>query len=242
MYSTQNLMSKLNQNVGGYLIQRLYDHGVRHVFGVPGDFVLGFYQQLIQSNKLKVINTCDEQGAGFAADAYARINGLGVVCVTYCVGGLKVVNATAQAFAEKSPVVIISGAPGIKERRKNPLLHHKVKEFDTQQKVFDHVTVDYVVLDDSKTAVKNIERVLSSARKYRRPVYIELPRDIVSAAIPPIHEDHDIGAQMSSAKLYYRAEEVGGGAPGEECKTDIGYKINYYNLLIKQIFLLYPQC
>jgi indolepyruvate decarboxylase len=95
MHFNQNLMSKLNQNVGGYLIQRLYDHGVRHVFGVPGDFVLGFYQQLIQSNKLKVINTCDEQGAGFAADAYARISGLGVVCVTYCVGGLKVVNATA---------------------------------------------------------------------------------------------------------------------------------------------------
>jgi indolepyruvate decarboxylase len=214
-------MSKLNQNVGGYLIQRLYDHGVRHIFGVPGDFVLGFYQQLIQSNKLKVINTCDEQGAGFAADAYARINGLGVVCVTYCVGGLKVVNATAQAFAEKSPVVVISGAPGIKERRKNPLLHHKVKDFDTQQKVFEHVTVDYVVLDDSKTAVENIERVLSSARRYRRPVYIELPRDIVSAAIPPIHEDHDIGFQTSSAKLYYQAAEVGGEVSEEECKTDI---------------------
>jgi TPP-dependent 2-oxoacid decarboxylase len=55
-------MSKLNQNIGSYLIQILYDYGVRHIFGVPGDFVLGFYQQLIQSNKRKVINTCDEQG------------------------------------------------------------------------------------------------------------------------------------------------------------------------------------
>jgi len=65
----------------------------------------------MQSNKLKTINTCDEQGAAFAADAYVRINGLGVVCVTYCVGRLKVVNATARAFAEKSPIVVISGAP-----------------------------------------------------------------------------------------------------------------------------------
>jgi len=127
-------MSQPNQNVGGFLIQRLYDYGVRHIFGVPGDFVLGFYQQLVQSNKLKVINTCDEQGAGFAADAYARINGLGAVCVTYCVGGLKVVNATAQAFAEKSPLVVISGAPGIKERRRNPLLHHKVKDLILNRK------------------------------------------------------------------------------------------------------------
>jgi TPP-dependent 2-oxoacid decarboxylase len=104
-----------------------------------------FYQQLIQSNKLKVINTCDEQGAAFAADAYARINGLGAVCVTYCVGGLKIVNATAQAFAEKSPLVVISGAPGINERIKNPLLHHKVRDFDTQQKIFEHITVDSVL-------------------------------------------------------------------------------------------------
>src|SRR5919205_408867 len=183
MYSTQNLMSKLNQNVGGYLIQRLYDHGVRHIFGVPGDFVLGFYQQLIQSNKLRVINTCDEQGAAFAADAYARINGLGAVCVTYCVGGLKIVNATAQAFAEKSPLVVISGAPGIKERQKNPLLHHKVRDFDTQQKIFEHVTVDSVLIDDPLTAAQDIDRVLSSAIRYKRPVYIEIPRDKVSEPI-----------------------------------------------------------
>ena len=46
----------------------------------------------MQKSQLRVINTCDEQGAGFAADAYARVRGLGAVCVTYCVGGLKVAN------------------------------------------------------------------------------------------------------------------------------------------------------
>src|SRR5512137_2342566 len=93
-------------NIGEYLIQQLYRRGVRHVFGIPGDYVLGFFDQLVQS-RLRLINTCDEQGAGFAADAYARVRGLGAVCVTYCVGGLKVANTTAEAFAEKSPVVII---------------------------------------------------------------------------------------------------------------------------------------
>jgi indolepyruvate decarboxylase len=129
-------MSAVSQqnNVSSFLIKRLYDYGDRHIFGVPGDFVLGFYQQLTQSNTLKIINTCDEQGAAFAADAYARINGLGVVSVTYCVGGLKVVNATAQAFAEKSPLVVISGAPGINASR--ILLHDKVRDFDTQQRIF----------------------------------------------------------------------------------------------------------
>lgn len=202
-------MSDLSQNVGNYLIQRLYDHNVRHIFGVPGDFVLGFYQELIQSNKLKVINTCDEQGAAFAADAYARINGLGVVCVTYCVGGLKIVNATAQAFAEKSPVVVISGAPGIKERRMNPLLHHKVRDFDTQQKIFEHITVDSVLVDNPRTAAKDIDRVLSSATRYKRPVYIELPRDKVSI---PIYQEQ----YVDPSTTYSKTAKI-----EEECETDM---------------------
>ena len=64
--------------ISDYLIQRLYDHGVRHVFGIPGDYVLTFYDLLLKS-PLQIVTTCDEQGAGFAADAYARVRGLGVV-------------------------------------------------------------------------------------------------------------------------------------------------------------------
>ena len=202
-------MSDLSQNVAGYLIQRLYELGVRHIFGVPGDFVLGFYHELIQSNKLEVINTCDEQGAGFAADAYARIHGLGVVCVTYCVGGLKVVNAAAQAFAEKSPLVVISGAPGIKERKKNPLLHHKVRDFDTQQKIFKHLTIDSVLIDNPRTAAKDIDRVLSSAIRYKRPVYIELPRDMTSTPIPISRE------QFADSSTYSKTTKE------EEYETDM---------------------
>src|SRR5678809_1782712 len=169
---------KTTTRIGEYLIQRLYAHGVRHVFGIPGDYVLGFYDQLSKS-KLRIINTCDEQGAGFAADAYARVRGLGAVCVTYCVGGLKVANTTAEAFAEKSPVVVISGAPGVKERERNPLLHHKVREFDTQAKVFQQLTIASTVLSDPQTAFQEIDRVIHAALRYKRPVYIELPRDLV---------------------------------------------------------------
>ncbi len=168
--------------VGGYLIDRLYSLGVRHVFGVPGDYVLGFYNMLSKS-QLELINTCDEQGAGFAADAYARLKGIGAVCVTYGVGGLKVVNTTAQAYAEKSPVVVISGAPGIREREKNPLLHHRVRDFDTQKNIFEEVTVASTALDDAQTAVQEIERVLAALFRFKRPVYIELPRDMILSEI-----------------------------------------------------------
>jgi indolepyruvate decarboxylase len=178
-------------SIGEYLIQRLGAHGVRHVFGIPGDYVLGFYEQLLHS-PIRIVNTCDEQGAGFAADAYARVRGLGAVCITYCVGGLKVANTTAEAFAEKSPVVVISGAPGMKEREKNPLLHHKVREFDTQKKVFEHLTIASTVLSDPQTAFQEIDRVLHAALRYKRPVYIELPRDIVSRPGIPHHQPREI--------------------------------------------------
>ena len=187
-------------SIGEYLIQRLYAHGVRHVFGIPGDYVLGFYDQLHKS-KLRLINTCDEQGAGFAADAYARVRGLGVVCVTYCVGGLKVTNTTAEAFAEKSPVVVISGAPGMKEREKNPLLHHKVREFDTQKKVFEQLTIASTVMSDPQTAFQEIDRVLHAALRFKRPVYIELPRDLVSVPGISQHKTTEIHERSDSRSL-----------------------------------------
>ena len=177
--------------ISSYLIHKLYAHGIRHIFGVPGDYILGFYKEL-EDSQLKVINTCDEQGAGFAADAYARVSGLGAVCVTYCVGGLKLSNTTAQAFAEKSPVVVISGAPGTNERIKKPLLHHKVRDFDTQLKVFEQLTVASTVLNDPQTACREIDRVFSAALQYKRPVYIELPRDMLSVPAKPSRQPQEV--------------------------------------------------
>jgi indolepyruvate decarboxylase len=162
--------------VGQYLIDRLVSLGVRHVFGIPGDYVLGLYK-LIEKSPLKLVGMTREDNAGFAADAYARINGLGCVCLTYCVGGLSTANSIAGAYAEKSPVIVLSGSPGMSERARNPLLHHKVKTFETQLEVFEKLTVAQAVLDRPETAFAEIDRVLEAAMRYKRPVYIELPRD-----------------------------------------------------------------
>ena len=169
-------------SIAEVLIAALGDRGVKHVFGIPGDYALGLFSDLEQSS-LKLINTCDEQGAGFAADAYARVSGLGVVCVTYGVGGLKLVNSTAQAYAERSPVVVISGAPGISESTGDALLHHRVRDFGTQMRVFREVTVAQTVLSDPATAASEIVRVLDAAERSKRPVYIEVPRDCTHLAV-----------------------------------------------------------
>ncbi len=174
------------QTIGGYLIQRLQDYGLKDVFGIPGDFVLQFYGMLNDS-PIRVVGTTREDCAGYAADGYARIHGLGAVCVTYCVGGLSLCNSIAGAYAEKSPVIVISGAPGMDERRSDPLLHHRVRDFNTQHDVFEKITVATAVLDDPLTAFREIDRCLEAAVRFKRPVYIEIPRDRVrSEAIVPV--------------------------------------------------------
>ncbi len=174
----------MTESIGAHLVRRLGEEGVDHVFGVPGDYCLTFFS-LLEKSPITIVNTCDEQGAGFAADAYARIKGIGVCVITYCVGGLKVTNAVAQAYAERSPVVVISGAPGIREQQRNPLLHHRVRDFDTQLRVFTEITVGTAVLDDPLTAASEIERMFALAKRHSRPVYIELPRDMALAEISP---------------------------------------------------------
>ena len=178
--ATRKAGSKVTrQTIGGYLIQRLQDYGVDDVFGIPGDFVLQFYGML-EASPIRVVGTTREDCAGYAADGYARVHGLGCVCVTYCVGGLSVTNSTAGAYAEKSPVIVISGSPGIDERRNDPLLHHKVRDFQTQRDVFEKITVASASLEDPLTAFREIDRCLEAAVRYKRPVFLELPRDRVT--------------------------------------------------------------
>lgn len=195
------------QTIGGYLIQRLMDYGVQDVFGIPGDFVLQFYGMLEES-PIRVVGCTSEDCAGYAADAYARVHGLGAVCVTYCVGGLSLCNSIAGAFAEKSPVVVISGAPGIDEQRNNPLLHHKVRDFSTQREVFEKITIAHAVLDDPLTAFREIDRCLEAAVRYKRPVYFEIPRDRVRAQALVPHTPVSVQPQSNKDALAAALKEA----------------------------------
>lgn len=170
-------MTTASTTVAHHLVRRLHELGVREAFGIVGDFALRLFGAL-QDEGLPILVTADEQGAGFAADAYARINGFGVVAVTYGAGGLKVTNAAANAWAEQVPLLILSGAPGMNERMGDPMLHHKVKGFDTQLRVFEDLTCAQAVLDSRHTAADEIDRVLRTMIEQQRPGYIEVPRDL----------------------------------------------------------------
>jgi indolepyruvate decarboxylase len=199
--------------LGQFLFEYLHRRGVRHSFGVPGDFALPTFTWL-EKSKIRSITMTHEPAAGFAADAYSRINGIGLVCVTYCVGGLNVLNAIAGAYAEKSPVVVVSGAPGQKDREKDPLLHHKVKTFETQRRVYDEVTVASTVLLDEQRAASEIVRCVEACLRHKRPVYIEVPHDIVDrevpvsgicAQVPEKSDSHTLEAALNETLALIRA-------------------------------------
>jgi indolepyruvate decarboxylase len=194
-------------SVGRYLLKCLRDRGVTHIFGVPGDYALRFCG-LIEESPIRHIGTTREDGAGFAADAYARIKGFGAAHVTYCVGGFNITNPIAGAYAEKSPVVLVSGAPGIEEQHRHPLLHHKVRRFSTQREVFERITIASTVLDDPLTAYREVDRVLAAVERYKRPGYIELPRDMVDVFHPHRPESSGSGEGPDGAALDECIEEV----------------------------------
>jgi indolepyruvate decarboxylase len=176
-----------HHSIGEYLIRRLQDYGIADVFGIPGDYILSFYT-LLEESPLNTVGCTREDCAGFAADAYARVHGMGALCVTYCVGGLSVCNSIAGAYAEKSPVVLITGSPGLRERIHNPLLHHMVRNWRTQYDVFERLCCAGTELADPLVAFSEIDRVLATCKRYKRPVYIEIPRDMVHvrpAVAPP---------------------------------------------------------
>ena len=164
--------------IAEYLLARLKQIGVDHLFGVPGDFVLGFFNQVMKSD-LQYVGTCNELNAAYAADGYARIRGIGAFSTTYGVGELSAINGVAGAFAERVPVVVITGSPATVNFRTRPLLHHTLGDYQIPLKMYEKITVASTQLASAETAPAEIDRVLSACLSHQQPVYISLPADVV---------------------------------------------------------------
>ncbi len=167
--------------VSKYLLRRLQEIGVKHVFGVPGDYTLDFLDELVAS-PLQWVGNCNELNAGYAADGYARLNGAGAAVVTYGVGGLSIMNAVAGAYAEHVPVIVINGAPPARRREAGAMVHHLVSNYYLQLDIFKTITADAAILTDAVKAPDEIDRVLRNCISLKLPAYLELPADMTRAA------------------------------------------------------------
>ncbi|MEX1295371.1 MAG: indolepyruvate/phenylpyruvate decarboxylase [Candidatus Limnocylindrales bacterium] len=196
------------------LLHALRDAGAREIFGIPGDFALPFFEVIERTRTLPLYTLSHEPAVGFAADAAARFRGgLGVAAITYGAGAFNLVNPIAGAFAERSPVVVLSGAPSLVERQHGLLVHHQARTIESQLNVYREITCDQVVLDDRTTAAASIARALRSAHEHSQPVYIEIPRDMVGAEIgevptlPPSPVDPD-AVQAAAAEVLTRLADA----------------------------------
>jgi len=171
-------MSKTN--LMQYLCTRLKELGCDHVFGVPGDFNLAMFVEL-EKSPVKYIGCCNELNAAYAADAYSRIKGIGAVATTYGVGELSAINGVAGSYAERLPVVVITGAPGTNKEAMGLPLHHTLGNYAIPREIFSKVTVDHFHLNqqNKNSAAEEIDRVLVTCIKESRPVYLSIPQDLV---------------------------------------------------------------
>jgi indolepyruvate decarboxylase len=165
--------------IGEFLLRRIREAGVRHVFGVPGDFNLELLQQLEDSATLTWIGTCNELNASYAADGYARLNGLGVVITTNAVGPMSAINGIAGSYAEHVPVICVSGSIPLKSIERGLGMHHTMADgtWDRFLGAFAQVTAAQARLTPYN-AVIEIDRLILTAWRAKLPVYMELPSDI----------------------------------------------------------------
>ena len=165
--------------IGNFLLRRLKEAGVRHLFGVPGDYNLELLQQLQDASALKWIGTCSELNASYAADGYARLNGLAALLVTNGVGALSAINGVGGSYSEHVPVVCIAGSIPLRSIDRGLGMHHTMADgtYDHFLDAYAHVTVAHARLTP-RNAATEIDRLILTAWREKLPVYMELPSDI----------------------------------------------------------------
>ncbi|PCH40281.1 pyruvate decarboxylase [Wolfiporia cocos MD-104 SS10] len=174
--------------VGQYLVERLVQLGVTKMFGVPGDFNLGFLDFVEDHSKIDWVGNCNELNAAYAADGYARVKegSLGVLTTTFGVGELSAINGIAGAFSEHVPILHIVGVPSTSQQKNKPMLHHTLGDgrYDAYHLAAQHVVISSTSLINKETAAAEIDRVLTECLVMARPVYLMLPTDLAYERIP----------------------------------------------------------
>jgi indolepyruvate decarboxylase len=169
----------MKMSIGNFLLRRLEEAGIRHIFGVPGDYNLELMQQLEDRAEPVWIGNCNELNASYATDAYARINGIGALIVTHGVGTLSAINGIAGAYSEHVPVILISGSLPLRSIQRGDLMHHTLADRGKGDlcRIFAEVTAAQAQLTPENAAAE-IDRIILTAWRRKLPVYLELPSDI----------------------------------------------------------------
>lgn len=172
--------------VTSYLLSRLRELGVTHLFGVPGDYNLAVLDEVLDTPGIEWVGTAAELGAAYAADAYSRVTGFGALLTTSGVGELSAINGVAGSYAERVPVLHVAVGPSQAMEDAGAVVHHTAGDGDFSRFARSHesVTCAHGVLR-ADTATAEIDRVLTAALAERRPAYLRMPSDVGAVRVPP---------------------------------------------------------
>jgi acetolactate synthase-1/2/3 large subunit len=165
---------------GGALLARLLaEHGVRHVFGLPGGQTLALYDGILDQAGLRNVLLRDERSAGYAADAYARVTGRAGVCdATVGPGAAKLPSGLGEALGASVPVVaLVSDLPA-------RLAPHRYRSAASQaldqQALLAPVTKWQATVPDADTLPALVRQAFREATTGRPgPVALFLPQDVL---------------------------------------------------------------
>ncbi|KAE8377389.1 thiamine diphosphate-binding protein [Aspergillus bertholletiae] len=171
-----------------YLFRRLHEAGLQAVHGVPGDYNLLMMDYIVPAG-LEWVGNCNELNAGYAADGYARVKGIGALITTFGVGELSAINAVAGSYAEMAPVIHIVGTPKRAMQTRGVKLHHSVcsgkpSDFTMFAEMYSKITVAQENLWDASLAPDQIDRVIRQCVLQSRPVYLQVPADMIQEHVP----------------------------------------------------------
>lgn len=208
---------------GEALVRALAAHGVTQAFGIPGTHNLEIYRHLA-AYRIDHLNPRHEQGAGYAADAYARVSGQpGVAITTTGPALLNIAAAVGQAYSDSVPLLVPSpGMPLRHPRQSTGLLHEMRSQTEALRAV---AAVSHRVSSVAEIGVA-VARAFTLFRTQRpRPVHIEVPLDLLTAvepagpvrtapsAAPAVAEAGAVSAAAEALRAAARpAMVLGGGA------------------------------
>lgn len=175
-----------SRTVAEYIIARLAGIGIRHAFGIPGDFSFPVDAAIENHSDISFVVCSNELNAAYAADGYARIVGAALLTTTYGVGELSVVNGVMGSKAERLPVFHLVGYPGTRLTRTRRVLHHTLGSGATNE-FFDigtQCSCISVIVDNPATVAFEMDRVIATALQMKQPAYIAIPKDVAKMRIP----------------------------------------------------------
>ncbi|WP_193014352.1 MULTISPECIES: alpha-keto acid decarboxylase family protein [Gammaproteobacteria] len=180
----------MKKTVVEYILNRLYDLGISDIFGVAGDYAFPIEDTICNSSHMRWIGNCNELNAAYAADGYARIKGMAALSTTFGVGELSAINAIAGSYAENLPIFHLVGMPTSGVQKSKRLVHHTLGngDFDIFYQLGQRLACAHAILTP-ENCIAEIERLITTALKERRPVYIGLPSDY---AMMPVIENTSV--------------------------------------------------